>query len=147
MTIIYQTPSELITALRDTADEAETYGTRDDLGAVRLETCVAGMRQAADMLEKMTKPVDLRPTRPDIADRVARASAAWPGDYSSIAVALMDGCTTLQPNAADAIASLILLLQSVTKSPEILSPELQERAKQARAWRVQQGEHPQWSAG
>lgn len=93
------------------------------------------------------QPVDLRPQYPQIAATVARASAAWPGDYSSIAVALMDGCTTMQPHAADAIASLILLLQSVTKSPEILSPELQERAKEAQNWRRQQGDTPQWSAG
>lgn len=97
--------------------------------------------------QSATQSVDLRFQFPEIASKVFCASAAWPGDYSSIAVALMDGCTTMQPNAADAIASLILLLQSVTKSPELLSTELQAKAREARALRVQQGDNPQWSQG
>jgi hypothetical protein len=91
--------------------------------------------------------VDLRPQYPEVAATVARACAAWPGDYSSIAVALMDGHTNMQPNAADAIASLILLFQNVTKSPFNLSAVLQEREVEARAWRMQQGDPPQWSQG
>jgi|GEM_PF-7079967 hypothetical protein len=165
MTIIYHTPTELIAALRATAVEAEQSAAHDDgFRAQRLGGCVAGMRQAADMLEKIstrtaatattviTKPkipdlVDLRPQFPEVADLVSRACAAWPGDFSSIAVGLMDGHTNMQPNAAGAIASLILLLQNVGKSPMNLSAALEDKDAQARAWRVQQGDHPQWSMG
>jgi hypothetical protein len=134
--------------------QEQRHGT--DIGAALLAQQTQGVGGGSDYFKRAleealaagpVQPVDLRPAHPDIADRVARAYAAWPGDYSSIAIALMDGATNMQPNAADAIASLILLLQSVTISPTVLPTELQARAKEAEAWRIQQGDHPQWSAG
>jgi hypothetical protein len=151
MTPIFRTPAELITALRDTVESYDRCGGHIAPGfrAQVLGAYITVIKQAADMLEQLRNPppVDLRPQYPEIAATVARACAAWPGDYSSIAVALMDGHTNMQMTAADAIASLILLFQNVTKSPFNLSAVLQERAEEARAWRIQQGDPPQWSQG
>jgi hypothetical protein len=211
MTPIFQTPTELIAALRATVESYDRCGGRIAPGfhPQVIGTYITAIKQAADMLERLRSqpeivvddrlavrlahhfwaaiqrqkggtdirasmladenhgggaeyfkqalqlalaeqaapPVDLRPQYPEIATTVARACAAWPGDYSSIAVALMDGHTNMQMTAADAIASLILLLQNVTKSPLNLSAALQERYAEARAWREQQGDPPQWSQG